>query len=548
MVQYTKPNHYAESAVVSADDCCTACNAAPKCAAWKWSARFSCRFLATAPTAQQADSTYTSGVTPPPPPTPTPPPTLPPPGTCLAEHYGAKADNKTLNTAAIAAAIANSSCSTVAFDGPGVYLSGTIELRSGLTLRLGGGATLRGVDGHFAPSRPNVWDAYQDYGHSHWYDSFIVGDNVTGVAVEGPGTLDGGEGMSSGKPNKEGGACRLIALRSCAGVTLAGFSMVHGGWFTLLATDVDGLHIANTSVAAQRDGFDLVGCRNVLVEGVSIAGGGDDAMVLKSDFSVGRVLHSYNVTVRDCHLASAGCNAMNFGSETVGDFYDIAFQNITVTRAGKAGIGIVTMDGASIRNVSYRNITMSNTVTPIHMYIGARQRAPVKKVGSISGIHLVDVVATHCGGGRNWAATLDGQPADTGANVSVIYPIGPDITLANVDLSRCSQGGHSSKNATIEPPHSATDFPPRYLGTRPAYGLFARNAHGVSAVGLKLGWEPGRPDDGRPAVVLENATVVFNALAAERSSAEGLGYDVQLRGGTGGSTVTDSPGIVVKNV
>lgn len=544
-VQYTKPDHYAESTTASADDCCHACNAAaPGCHAWKWSAQKGnqCRFLASAPTASQRDDAYTSGTAAPA--APTPPPA---PGTCLAESYGAVADGKTLNTAAIAAAIANASCSTVAFDGPGVYLSGTIELRSHLALRVGGGATLRGVDGHFAPSRPNVWDAYQDYGHSHWYDSFIVGDNVTGVAIEGTGTIDGGKGMKQRKPDTKGGGCRLIALRSCADVTLAGFSTVNGGWFTLLATDVDGLHISGTVVRAARDGFDLVGCRNVLVEGVSISGGGDDAMVLKSDFSVGRVLPVYNVTVRDSAF-SCGCNALNFGSETVGDFDGILWENIVATGAGKAGIGIVTMDGANIRNVTYRNITLSNTVTPVHMYIGARQRAPVRKVGSISGIRLVDVVATHCAGGRgNWAATLDGQPADPGANVSVIHPIGPDITLTNVDLSNCSQGGHPSSDAMIEPPHSAANYPPRYLGTRPAYGMFVRNAHGVAAAGLKLGWEASARDDGRPAVVLENATVALSALVAQRSASAGIGYDVQLRAGTAGSSVTDSPGIIVKN-
>jgi hypothetical protein len=88
-----------------------------------------------------------------------------------------------------------------------------------------------------------------------------------------------------------------------------------------------------------------------------------------------------------------------------------SWENIVVSSAGKAGIGIVTMDGAHIHDVHYRNITMSGTTTPIHVYIGARQRAPVKKVGAIFDIHLQDIIATDCKGAKGtWAATIDGQP------------------------------------------------------------------------------------------------------------------------------------------
>ena len=68
-------------------------------------------------------------------------------------------------------------------------------------------------------------------------------------------------------------------------------------------------------------------------------------------------MHSVNLTVTNSVFGS-GCNGLNFGSETVGDFTDVLWENITVTHAGKAGIGIVTMDGAHISNVVYRNISI----------------------------------------------------------------------------------------------------------------------------------------------------------------------------------------------
>jgi polygalacturonase len=309
--------------------------------------------------------------------------------------YGGIGDGKTSNTKAIASAIVDMSCTEVLFPSPGTYLSGTILLRSDLSLNIEEGATLKGKDGEFAKAKPNKWDQYQDYGHSHWHDSFIVGDGVRNVTIRGSGTIDGGT-LSTRQPKHSGGGCRLLALRSCQDVTFADFHTKNGGWFTLLATDVDGLTIRGTTIAAARDGLDVVGCRNVLVEDVDISGGGDDALVFKSDYSVGRVLPTYNVIVRNSHISSNGCNALNFGSETVGDFSNITWENIVVKSAGKAGIGIVTMDGAHIRDVSYKNITMSGTTTPIHVYIGARQRAPVKKIGAISNIHLEGITATDC--------------------------------------------------------------------------------------------------------------------------------------------------------
>ena len=123
---------------------------------------------------------------------------------------------------------------------------------------------------------------------------------------------------------------------------------------------------------------------------MQISGGGDDAVKFGSDWSVGKRLDSYNVTVVNS-VVGCGCNGLQFGSETLGDFHDYHFgkpapsfrplpagstadrlavlcpENITITAAAKAGIGIVSMDGGSIHDISYRNITMQHTTTPVRI-------------------------------------------------------------------------------------------------------------------------------------------------------------------------------------
>merc|ERR1712139_287017 len=106
--------------------------------------------------------------------------------------------------------------------------------------------------------------------------------------------------------------------------------MTGGGGYTMLATDADGLEVSNVQIHAERDGLNLVGCRNVLVDQTTIKGGLDDAIVLKSDYSLGKPLQSSAIVVKNSQLGS-DCNAMNIGSETVGDFEDVLFENIVVT-------------------------------------------------------------------------------------------------------------------------------------------------------------------------------------------------------------------------
>eukprot|EP00041_Stephanoeca_diplocostata_P034692 m.1195826 g.1195826 ORF g.1195826 m.1195826 type:complete len:364 (+) comp24563_c0_seq35:827-1918(+) len=213
----------------------------------------------------------------------------------------------------------------------------------------------------------------------------------------------------------------MWGLESSTSIHLTQLTLEHGGWFTMLATNCSDLVITDVTVKADRDGLDIVGCRDVVVDRVSVTGGGDDAIVLKSDFSLGAVLHTNNVTVTNA-VVSCGCNGLNFGSETVGDFSDVYWANITVLSAGKAGIGVVSMDGANIFNVIYRNISIRECYTPLFFFIGARLRRPdTAHPGSISGVYLDTISVDHSTykGKGNVTATIDGEPAVT--NIEEVY-------------------------------------------------------------------------------------------------------------------------------
>jgi polygalacturonase len=101
---------------------------------------------------------------------------------------GAVADNRTLNTAAIQRAIdqvAQAGGGTVVVP-PGNFLTGTIELRSRVTLQLEPGAVLRGSP-NLADYRTVAWGQHID--RTPWH--LLSAHNCHDVRICGGGTIDG---------------------------------------------------------------------------------------------------------------------------------------------------------------------------------------------------------------------------------------------------------------------------------------------------------------------------------------------------------------------
>ena len=122
------------------------------------------------------------------------------PGGYNVKAFGAKGDGQTLDTAAINKAIEAAAADgggTVVFPA-GTYASHSIHLKSHVALYLDPGSTLLAADppaegqpgGYDAPE-PNEFDRYQDFGHSHWHNSLIWGENLDDVSIGGPGRIEG---------------------------------------------------------------------------------------------------------------------------------------------------------------------------------------------------------------------------------------------------------------------------------------------------------------------------------------------------------------------
>jgi polygalacturonase len=270
-------------------------------------------------------------------------------GVFNVRNFGAAGDGVALDTEAINRTIKTASAAgegTVLFPA-GTYLSFSIRLESNITLSFEAGSTLVAASpapgfGAYDPPEPNEWGEkfqYQDFGHSHWHNSLIWGENLENISIVGPGRIHGkglvrnagtrhsdgpngtpainpagvatGPGfssMSSALPvggamlpgNVVGAGNKAIALKNCHRVTIRDVSLLSCGHLAVLATGVDQLVMENVSVDTNRDGFDVDGCRQVTISRCRVNTPNDDGIVLKSSYALGVFRDVEDVRIADC--------------------------------------------------------------------------------------------------------------------------------------------------------------------------------------------------------------------------------------------------------
>jgi len=434
--------------------------------------------------------------------------------------FGAKGDGKTLDTAAINQAIDTAAAAgggTVRFPA-GNYLCYSIHLKSNVTLYLGSGATIVAADppaegsgGGYDPPEPNAWEKYQDFGHSHWHNSLIWGEEIQNVCIVGPGLI-WGKGLSRGDKDvalAAGIGNKSISLKNCHNVTLRDVSVLHGGHFAILATGVDNLTIDNMMIDTNRDAIDIDCCRNVRVSNCSVNSPWDDGICLKNSYGLGFARPTDNVTVTNCYVTGgyeegtlldatykrigpdykAPRNGrIKFGTESNGGFRNVTISNCVIENC--RGLALETVDGALLEDVSITNITMRDIVdVPMYLRLGSRMRGSEGvPVGHLRRVNISDIVVSNCDALQ--ASIISGIP---GHSIE-------DVKLSNILVLH--QGGGTEDDAATQPPEQETGYPePRRLGIIPAHGFYIRHVKGIDMQNIDVRYIK---EDLRPAFVLDD--------------------------------------------
>jgi polygalacturonase len=415
------------------------------------------------------------------------------------------------NTAAINAAIA--SCSgmgggVVTF-APGTYTVGSIRLKSNVKLLLGG-ATLRNGGG-IDPAEPyTVPIRCQDEGHSAWHNAMFWGENLTNVAIVGPGTLDG--------TGLDGEFQKMIAIKSSTGLLFDNLTQRNTGHFGYLLTDCHHITLSRLTIRPTRDGVNLMQCTNVNAHDLNITGGPDDAFALKSDCSLGRAMRTENITIRDSSFSASIANAAQIGSETWGDFENISWSNIRILGGAKAGIGIQMNDGAIIKNLSYDNVTITNTSYPIFISTTGLLRASTKTPGHAENIRFRNITASNIVAGNNPSAQ----------NSVILISGAPGIVHKGIVLENVKVTFPGGGRPSDDPPEGTAlrgdlAYNPRFITPMPAYGVFARHVNGLELRDVKLSFGGAEQ---RPAVIARDVDgLLFEKLGAQKGTGPMLELD-----------------------
>jgi polygalacturonase len=460
----------------------------------------------------------------------------------------------------------------------GTYLCFSIHLKSQVHLYLSQGSTILAADspkpgeqsgyngGAYDAAEPNTaWDAYQDYGHNHWHNSLLWGEDLHDLSITGPGLIYG-RGLSFGagpapssstvlpgfgatpaahpgappppprhfsprgdypmyQAEQPGVGNKAIALKNCRNVLFRDFSILKGGHFGFLLTGVDNLTIDNIKIDTDRDGIDIDCCQNVRVSNCTVNSPWDDGICPKSSYGLGYARPTRNVTITNCWVTGyyelgsvldgtfkkfapevrvPRTGRIKCGTESNGGFINITISNCVFE--GCQGYAIESVDGAIIEDLTITNTTMRDLVSPpFFLRLGGRLRGPKEstKVGVMRRIAISNLACF--AGPQRQGSIVSGIPG---------YAI-EDLKFSNIYIE--TAGGGTAEDAKAQPAEQEDAYPdPGRFGVIPASGFFLRHVRNLEMSHVEIAY--ATPDARPPFHLHAVERADFFAVTAPRSA------------------------------
>ncbi|GAB4402435.1 MAG: glycoside hydrolase family 28 protein [Bacteroidia bacterium] len=297
---------------------------------------------------------------------------------------GAVGDGATRNTAVIQQAID----SAAAQGGgrvivpTGVFVSGSLSLKAGVTLYLSAGAVLQGS---------SQMADYASHGH------FIYAHEAHGAAIAGMGTIDGnGHHFWDESFATLDRPLHWIQFEDCERLVVEDVTLRNAPSHVLVLDGcrhvrVSGIRIENIPQSPNTDGIDVTDSRDVRISDCYIATG-DDAICLKSDTDT--VTH---VLVSHCILESDDA-AIKLGTGSKVLIAHCDFSGIQIRRS-RYGLAMFMQMGGVYRDCTFRNIrieTGGRHELYFPIYLDIDRRLPEHELGQIRNMVFsgIDIYST----------------------------------------------------------------------------------------------------------------------------------------------------------
>lgn len=410
-----------------------------------------------------------------------------------ASMFGVKSNGTTLNTNSIQKGIdyisANGGGRLVFYVGR--YLTGTIYLKSNVTIQLEEGAILVGSLNPL------------DYEMSHNWTALIFALDQQNIGITGKGVVDGrgfqvannlvdlihkgviSDPLRYDRP-RETIRPQNIYFRGCRNVIIKGIMLKDPGSWNQQYDQCRNVVIDGISVDSKsywnNDGIDIVDCDSVIVVN-SYFDAADDGICLKShspDF-VCQNIYVHNNTIR------TSANGIKFGTASYGGFRNVKIINNLVFDTYRSAVTFAAVDGGFVENVIVDSLRSINTGNVIFLRIGERREGKKGRMNNISISNVyAEVPSTKPDAGYNYEGPVEDLPR----NISPSSIVGmPDAMIENVILKNIEiryPGGGNPSYAKVgldeldKVPELGANYPEFSMFKElPAWGFYVRHARGI---------------------------------------------------------------------
>ncbi len=436
------------------------------------------------------------------------------------DDFGAKPDGKTINTRTLQRAIdyvSENGGGRLVFQ-VGNYVTGSIYLKSNVTLHLEPGATLLGST--------NPLD-YMIDPKVKW-SAMIFAINQENIGITGQGTING-RGFTTAnnlvslihrgvfedellldRP-REWRRPENIYFRECVNVTVTGITLRDPASWNQTYDQcknvyVDGIHV-DSKAYWNNDGIDIVDCDGVIIKN-SYFDAADDVICFKSH-DANSICQ--NVVVENC-VGRSSANGIKFGTVSRGGFRNFTIKNVTIFDTFRSAITFAAVDGGLVENIVVDSIRSINTGNVIFLRIGERWsqgKQPSMRNIRISNVYA-EVPPTKPDAGYNYEGPVEDNPR----NISPAILFGlPDykieeVVLKNIEIVYPGGGNplYAYRGTSQAELDSIPDMRARYpefsqWKELPAWGFYVRHIDGLVLDNVRLVAEK---KDYRPAIVIDN--------------------------------------------
>lgn len=398
-------------------------------------------------------------------------------GVYNVRDYGATGDGQTLDTPAINKAIetcAEAGGGQVRFP-PGRYLSGTVHLKSHVTLFFEAGARLIGTTELSQYQQPTPPAFLPEAKWGKWHRALILGEAVEDIAIAGEGIIDGNKVFDPTGEEKMRGPHTFV-FTNCRNVAVRDVSFVDSANYAIFFQVSDHVEIRNVKFTGGWDGVHFRGgpgrpCRDVSIVGCQFFTG-DDSIA-------GRYWE--NTLISNC-IVNSSCNGIRLiGPAThllVHDclFYGPGVHPHRTSNRYNMLAGLNLQPGAwdatqgELDDVLISDVAMHNVSTPFHFSL---------KPGNTAGNIVVNrVTAT---GAYRAASSVESWAQKPFANV-----VFRDVTIEYT-------GGGTKQQASMIVKSPGVDARPL-----PAWGFYIRNVDSLQLDNVRLRYAK---EDLRPALI-----------------------------------------------